>query len=182
MANEDLDPKWETILKKTRLKEPPDDLMKNYLSEIHQKLERRHSFSFGTPAVWLIAVGILSMAGALFFIFRPEPAKQLEPAVAMTLQPEARPDLPPVLPAEIQAQAPVAQSVPAQAPAPQVLPSAPFAAQLSPEEEMAVLEALGEEVEDEVVENLGDEDLAAEASFLDETEFGFIQSAASPGR
>lgn len=157
MENEALGPQWEKVLEKTRLKEPPDALMKDYLSQVHQKIDRRHSsWPVGQPILGCIVVGALALAVAAFLFLKPEPTREVAPVASVAIEPFIRPVV-------------------------QRSETAPSKSGLSVEDQMAILEAFGEEIEDEIVDLLGDEELAVEAAFLDETELRLLQKAASPG-
>ncbi|MBI1977719.1 MAG: hypothetical protein HYS55_03090 [Candidatus Omnitrophica bacterium] len=147
MNQEELPPELEKILKRVKLKEPPERLMKDYLSGVNAKIDRRgQGFHVSFPQVALACVIGLSLVGVLYLTFMARP-KAIELVSEPIQKVEAKPQ---VVAVESQVQA--TQKA------------------LSVEEEMAVLEAFSEEHGEGVAEFFGDEEMFEDLSQLDEVE------------
>ena len=162
MDKESLPPELEGFLNKVKLKEPPRELMSDYLSGVNAKIDRGVSGkSFGFPqTVVLLLAGAAFVAGVVYLLaFHPKKDTEIQIAPAVVSRP--------LIPEESAAQT-IERAVPK------------VAEQLSLEDQLTILEALGEESEKETLETIGNEELLDEAAFLDDIEFSGLESIQAP--
>ena len=149
------DPEIESMLKGVKLKEPSQKDMTNFLSGVHEKIDRGYGNEvIGFRQIGLIFVVGVALAGLIYFIStrsKVEPAHQVETLNRM----EAPLETP--LPASV-LQNPAGEKPLTRKP-------------LSLEEEMAVLEAFEDEFGDETTDLFGDSEVLEELATLDELEF-----------
>ena len=161
MDQDELSLELKKLLSKVKLKEPPREIMANYLSEVNAKIDggiKNSHFNFPQFAT-VFAVGVI-LAG-LFYLFSPrsqvKPVLETKPAVQKVQ------DLLTTVP-----QAPPTQVISTQKP-------------LTVEEKMAVLEAFGDEFSDESVDLFGDDEVLEELALLDDMELSPQLSAQASG-
>lgn len=147
MNQEELPPELENILKQVKLKEPPESVMKNYLSEVNARIDRHgQGFHVSFPQVVLVCVLGFSLMGVLYLtlVARPKPVDVTsEPVQTMEAKSQT---------ITVEHKVQINQKV------------------RSVEEEMAVLEAFSEEHGEGVAELFGDEEVFEDLSQLDEVE------------
>lgn len=177
MDREQLALELERLMNQVRLKEPPRELMADYLSGVNAKIDRGiKSHGFGFPhlaVVFAVGLTIVGLAYCFFLRFQQEPASSNEtpPVIAMEANVGAPLMAPPYDRNELRGrdESRYYQSK-------EIVPQARDREQLStPEvlsidEEMAVLEAFQEEFQDEANDLFGDEGLLEELALLDEVE------------
>ena len=170
MDEDKLTPEIEKLLKQVKLKEPPQELMKDYLGGVHNKINQQSGTPhFGFPQVSLVLAVGLVFAGVFYFMS------------ARSVNHQAGYELPPVL-----VQAPEQTTPEMAAPSTEVsLPEVQLSVsnqgtELSLEEESTLLETLESGFSDEEDEVLGDEDLFEELALLDELEISNA-AASVPG-
>ena len=152
MNQEQLDLELKQLVSKIRLKEPPQKLMENYVSEVNTKIDHEmKNSSFGFPQLTvLLAVGF-ALAGLVYFFFvsthpRIEPA----PVAALASRTSAAAGF-------------------------------PASEDLSLEDQMALLEAFSGEYESETADSFGDDELLEELASLDELELSYTRSSQTSG-
>ena len=166
-----LDPELQELLKKTKLKEPPEKLMADYLSGVNEKIDRGIGKPhFGFPPLALVLVAGVLLAG-IFYYFLAEPEKEpvmqaVAPAVVAPIEVPSQP--PPSVPAEANLTDTAGQPQPA-------------SESLSIEEQIAILESFAEEFPDETGELFGEEELLNEFEALDEMELSALGPTQTAG-
>ena len=147
MEKKELDPELERLIDSVKLKEPPQELMRDYLSGVNAKIDQSAKwFHLGLPQLTVLcAIGLVS-AGLMYFLI---PHTKLVIQVPKTVK--------------------TVEVAPARSPEPKVQQNT-SSKPLSIEEEMAVLRAFAEERSEDVVELLGDDEVFEELGQLDETE------------
>ncbi|MBI4358623.1 MAG: hypothetical protein HY584_04920 [Candidatus Omnitrophica bacterium] len=150
MDKTELTPELEKLVKGVKLKEPPEQLMADYLSGVNAKIDRgAEGAHFGFPQIAIVLAIGLTFAGAFYlFLTRPQGESPVQVA-EITQKVETTP-----LSAELSGAAA------------KIEPLQP----LSLEEEMEVLEAFGEEFQGEASDLFGDEEVFEELAQLDELE------------
>lgn len=144
MDKEGLSPELEQLLRKVRVKEPPQELMADFAKGVNERIDRGAAGpGFGFPQAGVVLAVGLVLAGAVYFLVGRIP---VQPA----LQPVRSSLIRPVV-ADVSA-------------------PALSAADLSIEEEAVLIEELDEGFLDEVIEAMGDEDLLDEIDFMDTLE------------
>ncbi|MBI4000057.1 MAG: hypothetical protein HY351_05520 [Candidatus Omnitrophica bacterium] len=162
MDKEHLSPELEQLIRKVRLKEPPEGLMADYLAGVNAKIDRGASGShFGFPQVAMVLAVGLALAGAAYFYW-VRPQTQSAPDVETTTFVVSETSVQPNNEATVldNTEQPLSSEI----------PSTPVQKSLSIEEEMAVLEAFGEELDEEGIDLLGDDEVFEELGQLDEIE------------
>lgn len=165
---EELTPELEQLISKVKLKEPPQELMKDYLSGVNAKIDqgiKSSYFGFSQFTVFLV-IGVVLAGVFYFFLVRLQVKPVLE-----------------VKPATVQRSVKTASVIASEAPAKihggsvqQVVADndknqASTQKPLTIEEGVAVLEAFGDEFSDESPDVFGDDDEALdELAVLDEVE------------
>ena len=157
MDKRELDPELEQLISKVKLKEAPQELMRDYLSGVNAKINQGMKEPyFGFPQFAVVCVVGLALAGLIYFVVVhgrpvtpvPETVREAEVVSPHPSQPE------------------VFQ---------QTLPKL-----LSIEEEMAVLETFAEEHSEDTAELFGDEEVFEELAQLDEAELSTASSIQTP--
>ncbi len=153
MDQEKLTPELEKLISKVKLKEPPREMMTNYLSEVNTKIDQGiRSSHFGFPQVTGFFVIGLTLAGVLYFFLMHPAAHVKEVSVEKNIADRSQEVTSPITSYIQTSTAPVSQK------------------SLTLEEEMAVLEAFGDEFSDESVGLFGDDEALEELTVLDEVE------------
>jgi hypothetical protein len=157
MDPDKLSPEVEKLLKQVKLKEPPQDLMADYVAGVRAKINQQSGGPhFGFPhAAFILALG-LAFAGSVYLISM-RPLNYDEVPVIETQEQKASE----LVAAQSQTNVPETDqntNIPVQE------------RELSIEEELALLEVFEGEFLDEEGVILGSEDLFEELAFLDELE------------
>lgn len=159
MDNESLPQELQNVLSRVKLKEPSPELMVNYLSGVNAKIDRGTSGpSFGFPQVSvLLLLGIAFTFGIVYLLALNPKKEAVGPMIASQAQSE------PAQKAETTAQTLEVVS-----------------AQLSLEDQLTLLEAMGEESTNETIDLFGNEELLDEAALLDDVEFSDFGAVQTP--
>ena len=163
---EDLAPELEKLISKVKLKEPPQELMRNYLSGVNAKINqgtKGNHFGFPQLAVFLV-IG-MALAGFLYFFLVLSQIKPVSEVKPVSVRQDVVSQGAQVLNLAVS----------------KIRNSNTISAQksLTLEEELAILEAFGEEFSDESSDVLGDDEAIDELVVLDEIELspGFTNQA-----
>ena len=143
MEQEELSPELKKLMGKVKLKEPSPEVMANYLSEVNAKINKGiKSSHFGFPQFAVVfAVGLVFAGSLYFFLGRTQKQPVSDTGTVSSI------------PQPAQAKAVVSSKKP-----------------LTLEEEMAILEAFGDESSNESTGTFEDEDPFEELAMLDDVE------------
>ncbi len=154
---EELTPELEKLISKVKLKEPPQELMRDYLSGVNAKIDRGIKGShFGFPqfAIFLVISAVL--AGFFYFFLvrlQRQPVLEVKPAFIQRSVTGQGTEAPTSVVSETQHHGTVSAQKP-----------------LTIEEEVTVLEAFGDEFLNESSDVFGDDEALNELAVLDEVE------------
>ena len=157
MEQEELSPELKKLISKVKLKEPSPEMMANYLSEVNAKIDKGvKSLPFGFPQFAVIfAVGLV-FAGSHYFFLGHAQKQPVSDTGTVSMQSAAenrRTETVSSVPQPAQAKVVVSSQKP-----------------LTLEEEMAILEAFGDESSNESTGTFEDEDPFEELAVLDDVE------------
>lgn len=163
MDKESLPQVLEEALSRVRLKTPSREFMADYLSRVNTKID--HGIpapSFGFPQMGVLLLVGVAFAFGLIYLFALSPKKEPAiPAVSQTQSVADRSSVP-----EKEGQATQAT----------VTTAKPVSDELSLKDQMTILEALGEESENETINLIGEDELLDEITLLDEVELASLES------
>ena len=163
MNQEDrLDPEIEKLVRDVKLKEPSEEEMSNYVSEVRAKINLHASGpTFGFPQLGLLLAAGVILAGLIYFTVSRPQIEKVPSLKEVPLQDQT---------AQIPGQPPLVWKD-----GKWVSQDAKIPKQLSIEESITVLEAFGEEFSDEASDLYRDDDILEELTFLDEIELSSAQ-------